>query len=91
MAAFLAASIATLVVIRPVARRHLRQPVQTRDGVAALIGRSALVTQTVDARDGRVKVNGETWSARAYDQQSTYPVGAEVQILSIEGATALVA
>ena len=91
VAAFLAASITTLVVIRPVARRHLRQPAQTRDGVAALIGRAAVVTQTVDARDGRVKVNGETWSARSYDQQSTYPTGTEVQIPSIDGATALVA
>lgn len=91
VAAFLAVAIATLVGIRPVARRHLKQPARVRDGVAALIGRSALVTQTVDSRDGRIKVNGETWSARAYDQQSTYTVDTEVQILSIDGATALVA
>lgn len=91
VAAFLAASIAALVLVRPVARRHLRQPAATRDGVAGLIGRMAVVTAPVDGQDGRIKVNGETWSARSYDRESAYPLGAEVQILSIEGATALVA
>lgn len=90
-AAFAAVSVMALGVVRPVARRHLRQPFELRSGVAALVGRTAIVTESVDGRDGRIRLNGEIWSARSFDGQSAYAVGAEVQVLSIEGATALVA
>jgi membrane protein implicated in regulation of membrane protease activity len=54
------------------------------------VGADAEVLADVDGNDGRVKLRGEVWSARSFDGMSVYPVGDSVQVLSIEGATALV-
>ncbi|WP_214110247.1 NfeD family protein [Acrocarpospora catenulata] len=87
---FVLASGAGLVGIRPIARRHLQQPPSRRFGVSALVGKSAYVTREVTGRDGRVRIGGEEWSARAYDESLVIPVGATVDVFEIEGATALV-
>lgn len=83
-------SAAMVGLVRPVARRHMRQPIESRSGTAALVGADAEVLADVDGHDGRVKLRGEVWSARSFDGRSVYPVGDLVQVLSIEGATALV-
>ena len=88
---FIAASAGTVVVLRPIARRHLRTPPRIRTGTAALIGGRAVVLERVDANGGQVKIGGETWSARAYDEDDAFEPGARVEVMKIEGATALVA
>jgi membrane protein implicated in regulation of membrane protease activity len=88
---FIAMSAASLAVLRPIARRHLRTPTQLRTGTAALIGCPAIVLERVDGRGGQVKIRGEIWSARSFDEDSAYEPGARVEVLEIEGATALVA
>ena len=65
---FVAGSVASLLVLRPIARSHLRQPPQMRTGTAALVGAQAVVVERVDADGGRVKIGGEVWSARALDE-----------------------
>lgn len=90
-AVFGVSSLAMIALVRPVARRHLVVPIESRSGAAALVGAEARVLETVDGNDGRVKLRGEIWSARAYDGHSEYPPGATVQVLQIDGATALVA
>lgn len=84
------ASAALLGVVRPVARRHLRTPLETRTGVAALVGRQAVVLARVDGASGQVKLGGEVWSARAFDEHEVIEPGEKVQVAEIEGATALV-
>ncbi len=88
---FIALSMASLLVLRPVAKRHLRTPGQLRTGTAALVGGQALVLQRVDRDGGQVKLAGEVWSARAYDDDDIYEPGARVEVMKIDGATALVA
>jgi membrane protein implicated in regulation of membrane protease activity len=88
---FIAASAGTVVVLRPIARRHLRTPPRIRTGTAALVGGRAVVLERVDANGGQVKIGGETWSARAYDEDDAFEPGARVEVMEIEGATALVA
>ncbi|MBO3748897.1 NfeD family protein [Streptosporangiaceae bacterium NEAU-GS5] len=90
VAVFFGASAGGLVMVRPIARRHLQQPPAKRFGIAALVGKVAYVTEEVTGRDGRVKIGGEEWSARAYDESLVIPVGATVDVFEIEGATALV-
>ena len=58
--------------------------------VAALVGRQARVVQEVTGHDGRVRIGGEEWSARAYDETLVIPAGTTVDVIEIEGATALV-
>ncbi|HEY2832038.1 MAG TPA: NfeD family protein [Sporichthyaceae bacterium] len=88
--AALVVALAGVLVVRPVALRHLQSTPQTRTGTAALVGRQALVLDRVDGRGGQVKLAGEVWSARAYDGFSVFESGADVLVLEIEGATALI-
>ena len=88
---FLAASVASLGVLRPIARSHIRLPALSRTGTDALVGRKATVTRRVDAAGGRVRIGGEEWSARSYLDGEVYAEGAMVDVVRIEGATALVA
>jgi membrane protein implicated in regulation of membrane protease activity len=88
---FIAASVASLAVLRPLARRHLRTPARLRTGTAALVGAPALVIERVDLNGGQVKIGGEVWSARTYDEDEVIEPGARATVMKIDGATALVA
>src|SRR5215212_4751659 len=87
---FILGAVASVAILRPIARRHVRMPHAQRTGVAALSGAPALVLERVDAHSGLVKLRGETWSARAYAPGDVIEPGRTVQVVEIEGATALV-
>jgi len=59
-------------------------------GVAALRGREAVVLERVDEQGGRIKLAGEVWSARALDSEAAYEPGSKVDVVEIDGATAVV-
>jgi membrane protein implicated in regulation of membrane protease activity len=86
----LAVSLAMLFVVRPIALSHLKTPHAIRTGVAALIGEHGVVTEEVDAHDGRIKLRGEMWSARTYDPSHVIAAGKNVEVVQIDGATAIV-
>ncbi|MEU6808634.1 NfeD family protein [Streptomyces sp. NPDC046831] len=88
--AFVVVSVALIAVVRPIAARHGRQRPQLATGVDALKGRQAVVLERVDGSGGRVKLAGEVWSARALDTGRSYEPGEEVDVVDIEGATAIV-
>jgi membrane protein implicated in regulation of membrane protease activity len=88
---FIAMSLASLLVLRPIATRHLRTPARLRTGTAALVGSQAVVIELVDRDGGQVKLAGEVWSARSYDDDESFEPGTRVEVMKIDGATALVA
>lgn len=90
LVAFIVGAVALLGLLRPVATRHLHTPRGIRTGAAALVGARALVLERVDAHSGRVKIGGEVWSARSYDEAQVIEPGATVEVYEIKGATALV-
>jgi membrane protein implicated in regulation of membrane protease activity len=90
LAAFVAASAAGLGFVRPIAMRHIKQPPLLRTGSAALVGKSAIVLEEVTGHSGRIRIGGEEWSSRAYDETAVIPVGRTVDVVQIEGAHALV-
>jgi membrane protein implicated in regulation of membrane protease activity len=87
---FIGGSVASVLVLRPIARAHLHMPAALRTGTAALEGAKAVVLQRVDADGGRVRIGGEEWSARAYMEGQVLEPGTRVEVVKIEGATALV-
>ena len=87
---FIAGSLASLLVLRPLAKQHLHMPAALRTGTAALEGTKAVVLQRVDVHGGRVRIGGEEWSARAFMEDGVYEPGERVEVIKIEGATALV-
>lgn len=88
--AFIVAALASLALLRPIARRHLRAPARLRTGSAALVGSSATVVERVNADGGMVRLGGEVWTARPYDETVVIEPGTKVEVLKIQGATALV-
>jgi len=91
LAMFLVVSIVALAALRPIARAHLRQPPRVRTGTAALVGRSATVVERIGGDEGCVRLEGEIWRARPYDEDEVIEPGARVQVIEIRGVTALVA
>jgi membrane protein implicated in regulation of membrane protease activity len=87
---FIAGSAASLGLLRPIARAHLHMPAAIRTGAAALEGAPAIVLQRVDSDGGRVRIGGEEWSARAFMPDQVLEPGAHVEVMKMEGATALV-
>ncbi|ADB52102.1 NfeD family protein [Conexibacter woesei] len=92
-AAFILVSVLMLLFVRPIARAHLNSPAQIRTGTAALIGRRAMVMERIsnDEAVGCVRIDGEIWTARAYDDDEIIEAGRPVTVVEIRGATALVA
>jgi membrane protein implicated in regulation of membrane protease activity len=91
-ASFLVVSLALLVALRPIARSHRSQPPRLRTGTAALVGKTGMVVERIanDEGVGCVRIDGEVWTARSYDDDDVIEAGKRVQIVEIRGATALV-
>jgi membrane protein implicated in regulation of membrane protease activity len=89
---FAALTAVSFGVVRPIARRHLHMPPQLRTGTQALVGRSALVLERIhnDEGVGAIRLDGEVWTARAYDEDEIIDAGTRVDVIEIRGATALV-
>jgi membrane protein implicated in regulation of membrane protease activity len=79
-----------LLVVRPIARRQMTRTPLVREGSYALVGKKAVVVEEVTGTHGLVKLSGEMWSARALDEDQVIPAGTLVDVMEIEGATAIV-
>lgn len=88
--AFIVGSLGALLFLRPLAKKHMRTPQLQRTGTAALVGQSALVIERVDLDSGSIKLAGEVWSARPYDEDEVYEPDTRVTVIEIDGATARV-
>ncbi|HEX9518730.1 MAG TPA: NfeD family protein [Streptosporangiaceae bacterium] len=90
LAVFVAVSLTGIVLIRPLALRRLKRRTTFPTGTAALVGQTGYVLADVSPHAGRIRIGGEEWSARPYDESSVIPAGSAVDVLQIKGATALV-
>ena len=79
-----------LLMVRPIARRQMTHPPLVREGSYALVGKTALVIEDVTGTQGLIKISGEVWSARAFDESKVIPAGTPVDVMEIDGATAIV-
>jgi len=68
----------------------MTHPPLVREGSYALVGKKAVVIEEVTGTHGLVKLAGEVWSARALDEDHAIPAGAVVDVMEIDGATAIV-
>jgi membrane protein implicated in regulation of membrane protease activity len=91
-AVFAVLTTVSFAVVRPIAKRHLKTPPQLRTGTAALVGRTAVVLEPIDetGTHGTVRLEGEVWTARAYEDDRAFAAGERVTVIEIRGATALV-
>jgi membrane protein implicated in regulation of membrane protease activity len=89
---FVFASILTLMSLRPLVHRRLLGGPALRTGGAALVGKTAVVVERVanDQAVGKVRIDGEVWTARCIDEDCVLEPGTKVHVVDIKGATALV-
>lgn len=89
---FVAVSLLTLLIVRPIARSHMRVPPQIRTGAAALVGKQAIVLERIANAEGVgcIKIDGEVWTARSLHDDEVIDRGTRVEVVDIRGATALV-
>src|SRR3954454_10784586 len=87
---FAGSSLLLIGVVRPIARGHLRTPASLQSGTAALVGRRATAVTEVSHAGGRVRIGGEIWAARTYDEHQVIAEGSAVDVVQIDGATAVV-
>ena len=87
---FAALSFGLLFLARPALKRKMRSTMELKTNTEALIGRHARVESTVDAHGGRVSIDGDVWSAKAFDETQVMEAGSTVTVMDISGATAVV-
>ena len=86
---FVVVTVALLVGLRPFLKGRIdRSAGDVRTNTDALIGKTGYVTEIVGERHGRIQFSGGEWSART--EGVSIPVGAEVRVDRIDGATAVV-
>ena len=70
----------------------MKVPPRLRTGAAALIGKQAVVLERIanDEGMGTVRIDGEVWTARSYNDDAVIERGTRVDVVEIKGATALV-
>jgi membrane protein implicated in regulation of membrane protease activity len=86
---FVVVSLALLFLVRPPMVERLHAGPTLTVGHQNLVGREAIVVEPVGKQAGRVSLASEIWSARS-DGGETFDTGAEVRVVSIDGATAVV-
>jgi membrane protein implicated in regulation of membrane protease activity len=83
-------SIAMLAFVRPTFVKRLHGGPDLKQGFDALVGEEGFTVAEITVHAGQIKVGGELWTARPYDDTAVIPVGAKVRVYEIRGATAYV-
>ena len=84
-------SVGSMVLTRPALRRATGRRASIRTGVDAMQGRIGVVVRPIaELEPGQVKVGGETWTARSFYDGESIPEGRRIEVVRVEGVTALV-
>jgi membrane protein implicated in regulation of membrane protease activity len=89
-AVFLIVSVLLVVSVRPALRRRLTPADRLPTGIKALEGKRAVVLDRVARDAGQVKLDGQVWTARPFNDGDVYEPGESVTVVHIDGATAVV-
>src|SRR5256714_8261518 len=85
---FALTSLLLLLVVRPIARAHRKQPAQLRTGTAALVGGKGTVVERVANLEALRAIpldNGEVWTARSYDEDRTIDMRDRLDVIELRG------
>ncbi|HEX5771661.1 MAG TPA: NfeD family protein [Nocardioidaceae bacterium] len=85
-----AVSVGMVALVRPNIVKRLHSGPELTLGHAALVGKQGVVVDEVSMQSGQIRVGGELWTARPYDETEVIEPGAPVDIFEIKGATAYV-
>ena len=89
-ATFCIVSILLVFFVRPVMRRQLTSRQALDTSAKALEGSHATVLETTSATGVQIRLCGSIWTAKSMDPQQVFEPEETVQVLKIDGATAIV-
>lgn len=82
---------AMLLAIRPLLVRKVHHTGVLKTGSAHVVGKSGIVVKEIHPDGGgSIKLAGELWTARPFDGTSTIAPGSRVEVMEVDGATAVV-
>lgn len=84
------AAMALLGLVRPPILKKLHAGPELTVGYDALVGTHGVVTEMVSSDAGLAKLAGEIWTARPESSDLYIEPGARVEVVRIDGATAVV-
>lgn len=90
IAVFAVVSLGLLVLVKPALKKKMLKAPTYDESPKALVGSYAEVVEPVDASGGMVRLDGSLWSAKAMLETESFPVGQKVQVINIDGTTAVV-
>ena len=88
--AAVATAVGMLALVRPSIVKRLHSGPELTLGHAALVGKQGIVVDEVSVHGGQIRIGGELWTARPFDETEVIEPGAQVDIFEIKGATAYV-
>jgi membrane protein implicated in regulation of membrane protease activity len=92
---FAAISLLGIFIVRPIVKHALGidslAPIASAVTHRHVVGKRAVVTQVVSADGGQIRIGqGEFWTARPYELEESIGVGEPVEVVLVDGLTALV-
>lgn len=88
--AFLTLSFVAYLLFVPLSRKLLNSQSITHTNTQALLGQAATTLSPVDFYTGQIKLGGEIWTARSWEEDEAIKQGCKVEVVRIDGATAVV-
>lgn len=82
-------AVAMLGLLRPTLLRTVRNSPGYRSSLDKMVGSSGRALSEITVDGGEVKVSGEVWSARSFDDQPI-PAGTQVEVFEVEGTVVVV-
>ena len=80
----------TLFLLRPTLLEKARRAPGYRSSLDKLIGSFGEVTSRITPHSGEVKIDGQVWQARSYDDTVTIETGERIEVYKLDGITLIV-
>ncbi len=90
-AVFVISSIALIFLTKPFVRKFMNNKDNLATNAYSIIGKTGIVTEDINSTlsTGQVKINGETWSAKSYEEDFISK-GSIITVTKIDGVKAVV-
>lgn len=84
-------SLLMLGLLRPTLLRRVRNMPGYRSSFEKLVGSSGTAESQITSEPiGEVKIDGQSWTARSFDEEMVIEAGTEIEVYEIDGAIAVV-
>ena len=77
-------------LLRPTLLEKTRRAPGYRSSLDKVVGSAGDVTSRITANSGEVKIDGQIWQARSYDETIAIEAGEKIEVFDLDGITLIV-